>query len=92
MKNAIALTIALTCLASGPGWAQQRAVVPDPDGWFHARIRVTSSEVRVFVNDAPEPGLVVVRLARGGGKRPLGLFVDSAEGVYANLTIAPDNP
>jgi len=66
--------------------------VPDPDGWFHARIRVTSKEVRVFVNDATEPSLVVVRLAPGGVKRPMGLFVDSAEGVYANLTITPDNP
>ena len=66
--------------------------VPDPDGWFHARIRVTSSEVRVFVDNATEPSLVVARLARGGVQRPLGLFVDSAEGIYANLSITPDNP
>lgn len=66
--------------------------VPDPDGWFHARIRVTSNEVRVYVDDAQEPSLVVARLSRGGVKRSVGLFVDSAEGIYANLRISPDNP
>ncbi|MEI6781156.1 MAG: hypothetical protein WCQ21_09585 [Verrucomicrobiota bacterium] len=61
--------------------------VPDPDGWFHARIDVTEKQVRVFVNDATEPCLVVDRLARGDVKRPTGLFVDVAEGLYANLKI-----
>lgn len=66
--------------------------VPDPDGWFHARIRVTSNDVQVFVDDAREPSLVVPRLARGGVKRPMGLFVDSADGVYANVRVVPDIP
>ena len=61
--------------------------VPDPDGWFHARIEVTDQEVRVFVNHAKEPSLVVARLSRGAAERPLGLFVDSADGWYANLTV-----
>ncbi|WP_310389256.1 hypothetical protein [Roseateles sp.] len=64
--------------------------VPDPDGWFHARIKVTSTNVQVFVDDAKAPSLVVERLSRGNAKRPLGLFVDSADGVYANLRITPD--
>lgn len=65
--------------------------VPDPDGWFHARIEVTAKQVKVFVNDAKEPSLVVDRLVSGGVPRPAGLFVDSAEGLYANLelTAAP---
>ena len=39
----------------------ERAVtpVPDPDGWFHALVEVTSSQVRVFVNYSQEPSLVV---------------------------------
>jgi len=61
--------------------------VPDPDGWFHARIDVTEKQVRVFVNDATEPCLVVDRLARGDVQRPTGLFVDVADGLYANLKI-----
>lgn len=64
--------------------------VPDPDGWFHARIEVKEQEVRVFVDAAPEPSLVVQRLAKGNIKRPVGLFVDVAEGLYANLEIKPN--
>jgi len=63
--------------------------VPDPDGWFHATIEVTASQVRVFVNHAKEPSLTVARLASGGVERPVGLFVDSADGEYADLTVAP---
>jgi hypothetical protein len=64
--------------------------VPDPDGWFHAKIEVTDKQVRVFVDGASEPSLVVSRLLPGGQRRPAGLFVDSAEGLYANLRITPD--
>jgi hypothetical protein len=63
--------------------------VPDPDGWFHARIEVGAKQVRVYVNEASEPCLTVDRLS-GVGKDPrLGLFVDSADGEYANLKITP---
>jgi hypothetical protein len=64
--------------------------VPDPDSWFHARIEVTDKHVRVFVDNASEPSLVVNRLLRGGQRRPAGLFVDSADGLYANLEITSD--
>jgi hypothetical protein len=60
--------------------------VPDPDTWFHTQIEVTDEQVRVFVNHATEPSLVVRRLAKGGVARPAGLFVDSSDGYYANLT------
>lgn len=63
--------------------------VPDPDGWFHAEIEVTDAQVRVFVNHAKEPSLVVRRLSKGGVQRPAGLFVDSADGHYSNLTFLP---
>lgn len=65
--------------------------VPDPDGWFHARIEVTNKQVRVFVDRAKEPSLVVSRLGQSNVKRPAGLFVDSADGIYANLEITSDN-
>jgi hypothetical protein len=62
--------------------------VPDPAGWFHARIDVTKKKVSVFVNDAKEPCLVVDRLAsRENGK--VGLWVDSRDGAFANLKILP---
>ncbi|MBB4128353.1 hypothetical protein GGR77_003680 [Xanthomonas translucens] len=62
---------------------------PDPDAWFHAKVEVTASQVRVFVNHAKEPSLVVARLSSGGIERPVGLFVDSDDGQYANLKVTP---
>jgi hypothetical protein len=62
---------------------------PDPDDWFHVRIEVTQKQVRVFVNHAREACLTVPRLAEGGD-RPVGLFVDTHDGLYANLEIKPD--
>jgi hypothetical protein len=62
---------------------------PEPDGWFHARIEVTDKRVQVFVNGAKEPSLVVNRLKEGVARRPVGLLVDVAEGLYANLEVKP---
>lgn len=62
--------------------------VPDPAGWFHARIEVTKKKVRVWVDDAKEPSLVVDRLAsRDKGK--IGLWVDNRECSFSNLKIQP---
>jgi hypothetical protein len=62
--------------------------VPDPGGWFHARIEVAKNKVRVWVNDAREPCLVVDRLTnREKGK--IGLWVDSNEGTFSDLTVLP---
>lgn len=63
--------------------------VPDPDGWFHARIEVGEKQVRVFVEDAEEPSLTVNRLAEGGKSRPVGLLVDVSDGLYANFRVMP---
>ena len=62
--------------------------IPDPSGWFHARIEVTKKKVSVWVDDATEPSLVVDRLSnRKSGK--VGLWVDSKEGTFSNLKILP---
>jgi hypothetical protein len=62
--------------------------VPDPAGWFHARVAVTKQKVRVWAEDAKEPCLVVDRL--GGRERGMvGLWVDSQEGAFRNLKILP---
>jgi len=63
--------------------------VPNPDGWFRARIEVGEKQVRVFVEQAKEPTLTVNRLAEGGKGRPVGLFVDVSDGLYANFRITP---
>jgi hypothetical protein len=60
--------------------------IPDPSGWFHARVEVKKQKVRVWVNDSKEPCLVVDRLAsREKGK--VGLWVDSHEGWFSNLKV-----
>jgi hypothetical protein len=61
--------------------------VPDPAGWFHAHIEIGRATVKVFVDGAAQPTLVVNRLrtARGG----IGLWVDSQPGSFANLEIRP---
>jgi hypothetical protein len=61
---------------------------PDPARWFHARIEVGAHKVRVFVDGAAQPCLVVDRLASAGSGR-VGLWVDSQPGAFANLKIAP---
>jgi hypothetical protein len=64
--------------------------VPDPDKWFHARIEVGEKQVRVFANDAKEPCLTVDRFVEAKKSKRVGLFVDSADGWYANLKIKPN--
>jgi len=45
----------------------------------------------VFVDGAQAPSLSIDdRLAHSTAKRPAGLFVDVADGLYANLQITPD--
>jgi hypothetical protein len=62
--------------------------IPDPSGWFHARVEVSKQKVRVWVDGAKEPCLVVDRLANAN-KGQVGLWVDSHEGSFRNLTIRP---
>ena len=70
-----------------PGVYEARvAPIPDPSGWFHARIEVTRDKVRVWVDGGKTPCLVVDRLG-GGGKGKVGLWVDSREGSFRNFTI-----
>jgi 3-keto-disaccharide hydrolase len=61
--------------------------VPDPNGWFHARVVVASPNVSVFVNDGTTPCLVVNQLSNRG-KGLVGLWVgNTSGGDFANLKI-----
>ena len=62
--------------------------VPDPNGWFHARVVVASPKVSVFVEDAKEPSLVVNQLSERR-KGLTGLWVDNFGGDFANFKIIP---
>lgn len=73
-----------------PGHYEQPIVpAPDGDAWFHARIVIDRSKVRVYVNGATEPSLVIEELTdrTTGG---IGLWVGPGQGGhFANLTITP---
>lgn len=61
--------------------------VPDPNGWFHARIVVASPKVSVFVDDAKEPCLTVTQLS-DRKKGLVGIWVGNGSGGdFANLKI-----
>lgn len=61
--------------------------VPDPAGWFHARIEVMKQQVSVSINGSAQPCLVVDRLGHREGE--VGLWVDSMPGAFRNLRIQP---
>lgn len=63
--------------------------VPDPNGWFHARVVVASPKVSVFIGDATEPCLVVDQLS-DRKKGLVGVWVgNTAGGDFANFKILP---
>ena len=63
--------------------------VPDPNGWFHARVVVASPKVSVFVNDAKERSLVVDQLS-DRKKGLVGLWVgNTSGGDFANFKVIP---
>jgi hypothetical protein len=63
--------------------------VPDPTGWFHARVVVASPKVSVYVNNATEPCLVVDQLS-DRKKGIVGLWVgNGSNGDFANFKIVP---
>jgi len=60
---------------------------PDPDDWFKARIEITETSVRVFVNEITEPVLTVERLTTAGSKK-IGLWTgNGSSGRFRNLMV-----
>lgn len=74
--------------AQAPG-VYEAAIAPalDPSGWFHAHIEVDRTMVKVFVDGAARPALVVHRLRTANGS--VGLWVDSQEAAFADLKVRP---
>ncbi|MCD2423765.1 hypothetical protein LQ567_13400 [Niabella pedocola] len=58
---------------------------PQPDEWFHVRVVIDNADVKVFVNNRPEPDLVVTRLSNRAGGR-IGFWTGhQSDGSFANL-------
>ncbi|HEY1055583.1 MAG TPA: alpha/beta hydrolase [Emticicia sp.] len=63
--------------------------VPDPNGWFHAKIVIDKPMIKVFVNNNPEPCLAVESLA-ANSKGKIGLWTGPlTRGTFTNLTVTP---
>lgn len=65
----------------------EKGIVPEPNGdeWFHAKIVIQKPEIKVYVNGADDPSLVVKELSdRKGGS--VGLWCNGF-GIIANLKI-----
>lgn len=60
---------------------------PDPTGWFHVKVDVSNSTIKVFVNGSQQPSLTVESIVKLSGTK-IGLWVgNSSPGDFANLTI-----
>ena len=63
--------------------------VPNPDDWFHVKIEVNTPDIKVYLNESDEPTLVVEKIStRNEGK--VGLWIDSQDGWFRNVTIRKD--
>lgn len=65
--------------------------VPDPTDWFHAKIIVDHPNVKVYVDDAEKPSLVVDQL-NNRKEGWLGFWVGyGSDGSFRNLKIVPED-
>ena len=74
---------------NGPGLTS-RAVI-STDRWVHVRIEVLGTQARVYLDNAPQPVLVVGDLQRGKSRGGLGLttMADGAS-FFSNFSFRPD--
>jgi sugar lactone lactonase YvrE len=75
---------------NGPGLSA-RAVIPT-DRWVHVKIEVRGTQARVFLDNAPQPVLVVGDLKRGKSRGGLGLTT-TADGTsfFSNFAFRQDS-
>jgi hypothetical protein len=73
-----------------PGvYEHQLAAPPKPDAWFHVRVAVQGHTIKVYVNGATTPSLVVTSLKERMDNR-IGLWVgNGSDGDFANLKVSP---
>lgn len=66
-------------------------IVPDadPNSWFHVKMEVRYPYIAVYVNGSTEPTLSVMQISKRKNGL-LGLWTDSKDGWFKNLTIAAE--
>ncbi|HEY4249406.1 MAG TPA: hypothetical protein VGM64_21470 [Lacunisphaera sp.] len=67
-----------------PGVYEASAAIAD-NVWFHVRLEIDGTTVQVFVNDGPQPVLVVKDLKLGDRAGPVGFW--GYPGAFANLKV-----
>ena len=66
------------------------APAPNPNDWFHIKLEIKGEKIKVFVNHATQPSLVVTSLSKKKSGN-LGLWVgNSSDGDFANLVVNPN--
>lgn len=61
-----------------------------PDEWIHMRIVVRGRRAALFVNDAPQPCLIVNDLKTGTVKGKIGLWIGpGTRGYFSNMVVRP---
>ncbi len=77
-------------LYNGPG-ITTRAVIPT-DRWVHLKIEVLGTQARVFLDNAPQPVLVIGDLKRGKTKGGLGLTtMADGNSFFSNFSFRKDS-
>ena len=73
-----------------PGVYENKAIpVPEPEEWFHATIEIQFPMVKVYVNNATEPSLIVKQLSKRK-QGYVGFWVGyGSDGWFKNLSITP---
>jgi len=70
----------------------EHAILPDtdPNNWFHVKIVVQHPNVKVYINSSEKPTLEVAQLSeRKNGL--VGLWIDSPDGWFKNITVTNSN-
>ncbi len=73
----------------GPGYTAT-ADVPR-EQWIHVRIVVAGTVAKLYLNNAPDPALVVSDLRLGRPNGSIGFWGRGGGGYFANLTYTPDD-
>ena len=62
-------------------------IPPNPDGWFLAKIKITSEKIEVYVDELPEPVLSIDRLTAPKSKK-IGIWTGfGSSGRFRNLIL-----
>lgn len=68
-------------------YEQPVSPAPDPESWVHCRLVIENHEVSVYVNQNPQPSLVVKQLGNQNGDK-IGFWVgNQSDGDFANINI-----